>query len=181
MNVKQKKEVIDSLIEGLQTYPSFYLVKMEGLKALQDNSFRRKLFENDLKVRVVKNTLLIKALEHVSQETGTDYSEVYDILKGNTAIIFIDEERYSLPAKLIKSFRDDEDVDLPELKAAYIDGDIYVGDDSLKTLSKLKSRDELVMEVMHLLRSPFDAVLGAIKQGQAKIFGLLEAIEQKQQ
>ncbi len=181
MHVKQKREIVASLINSLKEYPSFYLVKMEGLKALQDNKFRRKLFENELKVRVVKNTLLIKALEQVSQENGADYSQVYEVLKGNTAIIFIDEERYNLPAKIIKSFREDEGLELPELKAAYIDGDIYVGDGQLKALTKLKSRDELLMEVMHLVRSPFDAVLGAIKQGQAKIFGLLEAIEQKQQ
>ena len=181
MNRATKQEIVNNLTENLKATPSFYLLDMGGLKVIQDNLFRRKLFENNLKVRVIKNTLLIKSLERAAKDIGYDYTPIYDVLKGNTAIIFIDEERYNLPARVLRDFRKEEDLELPKLKAAFIEGDTYIGDEQLKALASLKSREELIGDVITLLQSPFNAVMQALQSGANTIMGLLEALENKNQ
>lgn len=181
MNRTTKQEIVNNLAANLVETPAFYLFDMGGLKVNQDNLFRRRLFENNLKVKVIKNTLLIKALERASKDTGYDYTPLYEVLKGNTAILFIDEERYNLPARILRDFRKEEDSELPKLKAAFMEGDVYIGDDQLKALASLKSREELIGDVITLLQSPFNAVMQALQSGANTIMGLLEAIENKNQ
>lgn len=133
---------------------------------------RRSCFETGIQLRVIKNTLIRKALEQVSEN---DYSQLYDTLHGPTAIMF--SENAKAPATLIKQFR--ETAERPLLKAAYIDSSIFVGDDQLEALTKLKSKEELLGDVIGLLQSPMQNVIGALKSGGQTIAGLVKALEER--
>ena len=124
-------------------------------------------------MKVVKNTLIKKALEAAPEEKN--YADLYQALKGHTAILFT--ETANTPAKLIKEFRGDDEK--PELKAAYIESDVYIGDDQLDALASLKSKDDLLAEVITLLQSPAKNVIGSLKSGGQTIAGLLKALEER--
>ena len=168
-----KKEIKDTIIvqlgEQLKEYAHFYLVDITGLNAQQTSGLRRKCFKNEIKLTVVKNTLLHKALE----ASEIDFAPLYDCLKGNTAIMFC--QTANLPAKLIKEYKKEG---IPALKGAYAEESIFVGADKLEELAALKSKNELIADVVALLQSPIKNVVSGLNAG-GKIHGLLDAIAER--
>jgi large subunit ribosomal protein L10 len=163
MTRAQKATAIEELKEQFSTSPFFYLTDSSSMTVEQISN-----------VKVVKNTLAIKALE--AQESGIDYSEIYKGFKGNTAILFSDTA--NLPGKVLKEFRG-KDGEKPILKAAYIDTDVYFGDDRLTDLATLKSKEDLVGEIIGLLQSPAKNVISALKSGGNTLSGLLKTLESR--
>ena len=146
-----KKEIKDTIIvelgEKLKEYPHFYLVDVTGLNAEKTSKLRRKCFKNEIKMIVVKNNLLHKAFE----ASDIDFSELYDTLKGNTAVMFCNTA--NVPAKLLKEYTKEG---IPALKGAYAEEGIFVGADKLEELASIKSKSELIADVVALLQSPAD-------------------------
>ena len=168
-----KKEVKDTIIvelgEQLKSFPHFYLVDLTGLNAEKTSDLRRKCFKSDIKLLMVKNTLLHKAFE----ASEIDYSPLYECLKGNTAIMFT--EVANVPAKLIKEYKKEG---VPALKGAYAEESAYVGIENLDALCAIKSKNELIAEVISTLEGPINSVLSQL-DGGTTIHGLLDAIEKK--
>ena len=168
-----KKEVKDTIISQLgdllKAYPHFYIVDVTGLNAKQTCDLRRKAFGQHIKTVVVKNKLLIKAFDAAE----TDYSELYPTLKGNTALMFC--ETANVPAKLLKEYKDVN----PTLKAAYAEESIFVGANKLAELAALKSKNELVAEVVALLQSPAKNVVSGLQSGAGTIHGLLKTLGER--
>lgn len=173
MNREEKTATIEALKEKLSGVDYFYLADSSTLTVEQINKFRGMCFEKGVEMKVVKNTLIKKALEAAPEEKN--YADLYQALKGHTAILFT--ETANTPAKLIKEFRRDDEK--PELKAAYIESDVYLGDDQLDALASLKSKDDLLAEVITLLQSPAKNVIGSLKSGGQTIAGLLKALEER--
>ena len=172
---KEKKTIaIEELKELFAQYPFFYVTD-STLKVEKVNKLRRMCFEKGVTMKVVKNTLVQKALE--SQPAEKNYAAIFPALEGPTAILFTDVA--NLPAKMIEEFRKTNDK--PLLKAAYIDSAVFIGDDQLKTLSSLKSKEELLGEVIGLLQSPMQRLLGALKSGGNTVAGLLKTLEEREQ
>jgi large subunit ribosomal protein L10 len=172
MTREEKTAVIEEIKDIFASSNCFYVTDCSTLSVEQVNKLRRSCFETGIQLRVIKNTLIRKALEQVSEN---DYSELYDSLHGPTAIMF--SENAKAPATLIKQFR--ETAERPLLKAAYIDSSIFVGDDQLEALTKLKSKEELLGDVIGLLQSPMQNVIGALKSGGQTIAGLVKALEER--
>jgi len=172
MTPAEKKEAVAQLVEKLATRSHFYLTDISELNAEATSSLRRKCHEKDIELIVVKNTLLQKALE----QRGGDYSELFSVLKGGTSLMLTDTG--NLPARLIKEMRD-AGAKKPVLKAAFVEECIYVGDNQLDSLVSLKSKNELIADVIALLQSPMQTVLGQLDSGKNTIGGLLKAIEEK--
>ena len=170
-----KKEVKDTIIvelgEMLKQYPHFYLVDLTGLNAEQTSELRRNCFKNDIKLLVVKNKLLHKAFENAE----TDYTPVYECLKGNTALMFA--EQANAPAKLLKDYKTKKQ-ETPALKGAYAEESFFVGADKLEELVAIKSKNELIADVVALLQSPIKTVVSGLNAG-AKVHGLLDAIAER--
>ena len=168
-----RKEVKDTIIvelgEKLKEFPHFYLVNCEGLNAQKTSDFRRKCFKSDIKLVMVKNTLLQKALE----KSDIDYSELYGSLKGNTAVMFCNTA--NAPAKLLKEYKKEG---IPALKAAYAEEMTFVGADQLDALAAIKSKNELIADIVAMLEGPVQGVISALDAGTT-IHGLLDAIEEK--
>ncbi len=173
MNRNEKGQEIEVLKEKFANNEFFYLTDSSSMTVGQINDLRRACFEKNIQMQVVKNTLAIKALESAGEEKN--YSGLYESLKGPTTILF--SETANLPAKVIKDYR--KKGERPILKAAYIGTSIYVGDDQLDTLSSLKSREELIGEVILLLQSPMKNVIGALNSGGQKLAGLVKALEER--
>jgi large subunit ribosomal protein L10 len=171
MRKEEKNQIIESITEQINNNPNFYLTDISELTVLKTNSLRRTCYSKGVKLVSVKNTLLRKALEN----TGRDYSEMFDVLKGSTAIMF--SESANVPAKLIKDFR--KTSDRPILKAAYLEESIYIGDNELDNLVKLKSKNELIGDVIGLLQSPAKNVVSALKSSGGKIAGILKTLSEK--
>jgi len=169
---KEKIATVEELKDKFTNSQYFYVTDYSTLTVEQINNFRRKCFEKGVEIKVLKNTLVRKALEQVND---TAYTDLYDALKGPTAIMF--SEKSNVPAKLIKEFRKDHEK--PVLKAAYIDSDIFLGDEQVESLSNLKSKDELIGDVLLLLESPMKNVLGSLQSGSNTLSGLLKALEQR--
>jgi len=172
MNKDEKKEVIDQLTVQLKENNIFYLTDTSELTVEVTNKLRRSCFEKGVSMTVVKNTLLRKAMENVE---GKDFTEFYDTLKGATSLMF--SETGNVPAKLIKEFR--KTSDKPILKGAYIEEAIFVGDDKLAVLENIKSKEELIGEVITLLQSPAKNVISALKSGGNTIAGLVKTLQEK--
>ena len=172
MTREEKLAVINGLAEQLNAYPHFYITNIEALNAEQTAKLRRKCFENGVKLVVVKNTLLTKALEKVEKADA----DLVSVLEGSTSVMFA--ETGKAPAVVIKEFR--KSCDKPVLKAAYVEGCVYVGDNQLETLCNIKSREELIGDIVALLQSPAKNVISAL-QGSAghKIAGLVKALEER--
>jgi large subunit ribosomal protein L10 len=149
----------------LQTLPHCQWKKINNLRGL--------FFEKGIEMRVVKNTLVKKALESFGEEKN--YAPLYDTLAGPTSIIFSDVA--NAPARVIKDFRKDNE--RPLIKSAYIDSSVFVGDDQIDALAKLKSKEELLGEIVTLLQSPIQNLVGALNSGQNKVTGLLKALEER--
>ena len=170
-----KKELKDTIIvelgEKLKTYPHFYLVDLTGMNAEQTSDLRRKCFKSEIKLLVVKNKLLHKAFE----AADVDYTPLYDCLKGNTALMFA--QVANAPAKLLKEYKTKKQ-EIPALKGAYAEESFLVGADKLDELVAIKSKNELIADVMALLQSPIKNVISGLNAG-GKIHGLLDAIAER--
>jgi large subunit ribosomal protein L10 len=157
MTKDQKNEVIELLKEKFSQYNNFYITDTEALTVEQVSKLRRACFDKDVEMKVAKNTLIKKALESLDSEK---YSGVYDSLHKVTALMF--SENPKEPAMIISSFRKQANGEKPVLKAAFINGDIYTGDNQLKSLTQIKTKNELIGEVIGLLQSPAKRVLAAL-------------------
>ncbi len=171
MRKEQKAQLIDSLYEQVSSYPHLYIADIGGLDSVQTSKLRRLAFRREVKLVVVKNTLLIKALER----TGIDYSELYPVIKGETAIMLSNSN--NAPAKLIKEFR--ASAVKPILKGAYVEEAFYVGDENLETLVNIKSKNELIADVVALLQSPIKNVVSALQSGGNTLSGVLKTLSEK--
>jgi large subunit ribosomal protein L10 len=172
MRREEKNAIIDSLAEKLKEYSHFYLTDTAQLNAADTSDLRRKCFENDIKLVVVKNTLLKRALEM----SEGDFEELYQVLKGTTSIMFA--QTGNAPAKLIKEFRKRHDK--PVLKGAYVQESVFVGEQMLDTLISGKTREELIGDIILLLQSPAKNVVSALQSGGNKLHGVLETLSKKE-
>ncbi len=170
MRKEDKAIIIEQLGEKLNEYAHFYLVDVTGMNAEQTSSLRRKCFGSDIKMVVVKNTLLHKAFEAAE----TDYTPLYDCLKGTTAVFFCNTA--NVPAKLIKEVGKDG---VPALKAAYAEEGFYVGADQLDALCAIKSKNEVIAEIVALLQSPAKNVISALQSGGQTIHGVLKTLGER--
>ena len=173
MTKEQKNEVIEVLKGKFSQYNNFYVTNTESLTVDQVNKLRRICFNKKVEMKVAKNTLIKKALEALDNER---YSNVYDSLHGVTAIMFTESPK--APAIIISDFRRDSKGELPVLKAAFIDGDVFAGNDQLKTLTTLKSKHDLIGEIIGLLQSPAKNVISALNAGN-KLASLVKALEDR--
>ena len=172
MTKEEKALVIDNIAAQLGEYPHFYLTDIEALNAEQTAALRRKCFENGVKLVVVKNTLLGKALVKVDKADA----ELLHVLEGHTSIMFAQTGK--APAVLIKEFR--KSCDKPVLKAACVEGCYYIGDNQLDTLCNIKSREELIGDIISLLQSPAKNVISALQSNAGqKIAGLVKTLEER--
>ena len=172
MRKEDKALIIEKIAETVKQYPSFYLVETAGLDAEKTSDLRRACFKAGIKLMVVKNTLLKKALETLE----ADYSELYPSLAGTTSVMFTNVG--NAPAKLIKNFVKKNET-LPALKAAYVEESFYIGADQLNALSSIKSKNELIADIVALLQSPAKNVISALQSGGNTIHGVLETLSKK--
>ena len=173
MTKEEKQSAINNLSETLDSNGVIYITDISELDAMATSSLRRQCFAKDIKLSVVKNTLLKKAMENLKDK---DLSELYDVLPGPTAIMI--SEVGNAPAKLIKDFRKKNDK--PVLKGAYVEEMVFIGDDQLKTLVDIKSKDELIGEVIGLLQSPAKNVLSALTSSKSTIAGIVKTLSEKE-
>ena len=172
MKKEDKSLIIDQIANTLKEYSCFYVTETAGLNAEKTAELRKACFKADVKLMVVKNTLLKKALESLDG----DFSELYPTLKGSTSLMCSNVG--NAPAKLIKSVVKKDDT-LPRLKAAYVEETVYVGADQLETLANIKSKNELIADVIALLQSPAKNVVSALTSGGTKLHGILETLSNK--
>src|SRR5688572_10323885 len=163
MTKDQKNEVIELLKDKFSQYTNFYVADTESLTVAQVGKLRRACFDKNVEMKVAKNTLIRKALESLD---STKYEGVYDSLHKVTALMF--SENPKDPALIISSFRKESNGEKPVLKAAFINGDLYTGDNQLKTLTQIKTKNELIGEVIGLLQSPAKRVIAALLQNAEK-------------
>jgi len=173
MNKDQKNEVIELLKSKFSQYQNFYVTNTESLTVDQIGKLRKICFDKKVEMKVAKNTLIKKALEGLDNDR---FSEVYESLNGVTALLF--SENAKEPAMILTSFRKDKNLERPSLKAAFIDGDVFSGDDQLKALVTLKSKNDLIGEVIGLLQSPAKNVISALNAG-GKLASLVQALESR--
>lgn len=173
MKREEKSVIIAQLKETLEAYAHFYLTDTEGLDAQQTSDLRRACNKEGIKLMVVKNTLLHKALE----SSATDFSPIFESLKNNTTLMF--SNTGNAPAKLIKEFS--KKAQKPVLKAAYVEESFYVGQDQLDVLASIKSKNELIADVIALLQSPAKNVVSALQSGGTKLHGVLTTLSEKQE
>ena len=173
MTREQKAQVIEDLTALLNENDIVYLADPSGLNAKSTTDFRRACFRADVQLTMVKNTLLFKAMER----SDKDYGELPEVLKGSTSIMI--SETGNLPAKLIKDFRKKSKSKLPILKGAYIEEAIFLGDDSLEALANIKSREELIGDIIGLLQSPAKNVVSALKSSGGKLAGIVKTLSER--
>ncbi len=172
MNKEEKNIIINDLAEKIKEYPHFYLTDVSELNAEDTSALRRKCFENEIMLIVVKNTLLKIALEN----SGGDFQELYPLLEQPTSIMF--SNTGNVPAKLIKEFRKKHDK--PVLKAAFVEKGLYIGDEKLEALVGIKSKDELIADVIMLLQSPAKNVISALQSGRNIISGVVKTLADRE-
>ena len=175
MRKEDKALIIEKLGTVLKEYPHFYLVDVTGMDAARTSALRRQCFKSEVKMVVVKNTLLHKAFE----ASEIDYSPLYDTLKGTTAVIFT--QVANAPAKMLKDFNSEnpKGVTIPELKAAYAEEGFYIGADQLDALVAIKSKNEVIAEIVAMLQSPMQGLVSALESGAGTIHGVLETLAEK--
>ena len=172
MTREQKSKVIEELTTELTESSNFYLTDLSGLNAANTSSLRRACFKANVKLSVVKNTLLEKAME----ASDKDFGELSSILKGNTSVMY--SQTGNAPAKVIKAFR--KKSEKPFLKGAFIEEAVYIGDDQLDMLVNIKSREELIGEIIGLLQSPAKNVVSALQSSGGKLSGIIKTLSQKE-
>lgn len=172
MKKEDKDKIIDSLVEKINNSKNFYLADTSELNATDTSALRRKCFEKQIKLEVVKNSLLKKALERV----GGNFDELYGALNYSTSIMF--SETGNAPAKLIKEFRKSKPK--PVLKAAYVEEAVYIGDNQLDALVNIKSRLELIGDIIGLLQSPSKNVISALQSGSGKLAGIVKTLSERE-
>jgi len=175
MTPAQKNEAIEVLKEKFSQYNNFYITNTESLTVEQATKLRRICFEKNVEMKVAKNTLIRKAMEQLNDDR---FKGTYESLHGVTALLF--SESAKEPAVIISSFRSDAKTEKPVLKAAFVDGDVFVGDNQLDALKSLKSKQELIGEIIGLLQSPAKNVISALNAGN-KLAGLIKALETRAQ
>lgn len=173
MKKEDKSLLIEKIGDTLKEYSCVYLVQSSGLNAEKTSALRRACFQDGIKMMCVKNTLLKKALE----ASEIDYSELYGLLHGETTLLLSNVG--NAPAKMIKKFRDKKET-LPALKGAYVEESVYVGEEMLDTLAAIKSKNELIADVVALLQSPAKNVISALNSGATKLHGILETLSNKE-
>jgi large subunit ribosomal protein L10 len=173
MNKQEKNELIDVLNNMLEENKNFYLADISGLTAEESSSLRRLCYKQNVSLQVVKNTLLKKAFDR----NDVDFSQLDDILKGNTSIMFAEETK--APASVIKTFR--KKSDKPVLKAAHIEEEFYIGDTNLSLLAQLKSKNELIGDIITLLQSPAKNVISSLQSSSNKLSGIVKALSERQE
>lgn len=173
MKREEKDIIVNNLVDQLNGSPHFYLTDTSELNAEATSLLRRKCFESKIKMVVVKNTLLKRALD----KTDYNVEELYDVLKGSTAVMFT--ETGNAPAKVIKEFR--KKFEKPLIKAAYVEESVYIGDDQLENLVNVKSKEELLGDIIGLLQSPMKTVISQLKSGNNILTGVLETLSDKKE
>ena len=171
MNKEEKHELVLALTEQMKEYGNFYITDTSNLTVAKVNDIRRKCFESDITMQVAKNSLIKKAME----AADGDFSPIYDVLKGSSTILFT--KSATAPAKLIKQLR--KTGEKPILKAAYIDSAVFVGDNQLDTLINLKSKEQLIGEIIGLLQSPAKNVVSALQSGGNKLAGIVKTLQER--
>tara|TARA_Y100000991_G_C21855360_1_gene298539 strand:+ start:24 stop:545 length:522 start_codon:yes stop_codon:yes gene_type:complete len=171
MTREEKNKTIDELNAQLVENKNFYLTDIAGLDAGSNSELRRLCYKSNVQLQVIKNTLLRKAME----KNDVDFAQMYDSLKGNTAIMFA--ESTNAPAKIIKEFRKKEDK--PLLKSAFIEESFYFGDDQVEVLCSLKSKEELIGEIVTLLQSPPKTVISSLQSAGGKLSGILKTLSER--
>jgi large subunit ribosomal protein L10 len=171
MNKEEKYDLVLALTEQMKEYGNFYITDTSNLTVAKINDIRRQCFQSEITMKVAKNSLIKKAME----AAGGDYTPIFDVLKGSSSILF--SKSATAPAKLIKQLR--KKSDKPILKAAYIDSAIFVGDNQIDTLIKLKSKEQLIGEVIGLLQSPAKNVISALQSGGNTIAGLVKTLQER--
>jgi len=171
MNKEEKYEFVQALTEQMLEYGNFYITDTSDLSVAKINAIRRQCFESDIKMQVAKNSLIKKAME----AAGGDFSPIFDVLKGSSSILF--SKSATAPAKLIKQLR--KKGDKPVLKAAYIDSSVFIGDNQLDTLTKLKSKEQLIGEIVGLLQSPAKNVISALQSGGNILAGVVKTLQER--
>jgi len=171
MRKEDTQVLIDSMLSELKACPNFYLTDVSDLNAEKTNQLRRQCFNSGVKMIVVKNALFHKAMMQMEKE----YDNLYDVLKGSTAVMFC--ETGNAPAKLIKNFR--KTSDRPLLKGAFIEECCYVGDEMLDALCNIKSKNDLIADVIALLQSPMKNVISGLQLGGHKLCGILETLSER--
>ena len=171
MTREEKSQVIQDLTGKLADNPVTYLADISGLNASDTSNLRRACFNANVKLAVVKNTLLAKAMD----SSDKDFGELPSVLKGNTSLMMA--ETGNAPAKVIKAFRKKNEK--PILKGAYVEQAVYVGDDQLDNLVNIKSKEEVIGDIIGLLRSPAKNVISALQSGGGKIHGILKTLSEK--
>lgn len=172
MKKEDKSIVIEQIVSTVGAYNCFYITDITALNAAQTSNLRRACYKEDIKLVVVKNTLLIKALDSLD----TDYEQLYSVLKGNSALMFSNVS--NAPAKLIKRFAKNKTV--PALKAAYVEESFYIGADQLEALIHVKSKNELIADVIALLQSPAKNVVSALQSGGNILHGVLKTLGERE-
>ena len=171
MNKEEKVKAVEELKGQLADYKSIYLTDIAGLNAVQTSKLRRECFNSNVKLSVVKNSFLERAMS----ESENDFGGLNELLKGNTTIML--SAIANSPAKVIKKFR--KDGDKPILKGAFVDEAIYIGDEHIEALFNLKSKEEVIGEIITLLQSPAKNVISALKSSSGKIAGLVKTLGEK--
>ncbi len=171
MKKEQKYEVVEALTEQIKEYGNFYVTDTSNLTVAKINAIRRKCFESDIKIQVAKNSLIKKAVEAI----GGDFTPMYDSLKGSSSIMF--SKSTTAPAKLIKELR--RTGDKPLLKVAYIESSFFIGDNQLDALVNLKSKEQLVGEIIGLLQSPAKNVISALQSGGNILAGVVKTLQER--
>ena len=172
MRREEKDVIIENLAQRLNETKHFYLTDISELNAEETSNLRRKCFEKEISLLVVKNTLLRKAME----KSDGDFDDLHDILKDSTSIMFC--ETGNTPAKLIKDMR--RTMERPLIKAAFVEESIYIGDDQLEVLSNIKSKDELLGDLLMLLQSPATSLVSALASSGNKMAGALKSLSEKE-
>jgi len=171
MTKEEKAKAIATIKDALEDAKTLYLADIGGLDAVQTTALRRACFKADIQLTVVKNTLLAKAME----ASDKNFGELVDVLKGNTSLMF--SEAGNTPAKVIKEFR--KKSEKPILKGAYIEESVYIGDDMIDTLVAIKSKEELLGEIITILQSPTKNVVSALQSGGGKLSGILKTLSER--
>ncbi|MEP0986712.1 50S ribosomal protein L10 [Ekhidna sp.] len=175
MTRQDKAQLISDLTEKFKETDHFYIADTSGLTVAEINKFREMCFNKGVEYKLVKNTLIKKALENVEG----DYSSLDEVLKGTSGVMFVNEIA-NAPAKIIKEFKKADSNDRPKFKAASIDSDLFIGEDQLGALASLKSKQELIGDIVTLLQSPAKNVLTLLQSGEHKLAGIVKTLSERE-